>query len=272
MKIGWATPLHYASAAGRFSVGVAEALARCGVQVDLLRTERLAALEGGRLPSALAVRDIARMRDLSALQDWDLMVCTIGDNSALHHFAVDALHCRPGICIFHDRTIANLFPEWMTARGEAHRIAGMIDRLYGPPDPQPAAHRTMIEWLAPYALAAVVHERDDLPTLAECCAGPVRHIPPPHDPALADGPSETRGGSHASPGWRDEAASFDAYATAFLPLAHQALEVEPLIRLGRQLGQELSDLGARPDGPEALRIAQLAANLFHPGGKSCPQT
>jgi hypothetical protein len=50
MKIGWATPLHHASAAGRFSVGVAEALARRGMQVDLLRTECLAALDGGRWP------------------------------------------------------------------------------------------------------------------------------------------------------------------------------------------------------------------------------
>jgi hypothetical protein len=69
--------------------------------------------------------------------------------------------------------------------------------------------------------------------------------------------------------WARKVFSLDAYLDVLLPLMQEAFEAEPLMRLGLQLGQELSSLGAGPDGPEALRIAQIATDLFCPGGKQC---
>lgn len=434
MRIGWASPIHHASAIGRFSIGVAEALNKRGVEVDLLRTERVGVLGEPRLPSTLAVRELARMSDFGQLRDYDLLVYNIGDNAILHQYAVDALLQSPGLCIFHDLLILNLFNGWIVARGEEHRTAQVIDGLYGPAtyssfDCQPgrldeaAAKYPMLEWLAPRALAAVAHGRHYLSRLTACCAGPVRHIPLAYDlpenipsmrmrdrndilrlatighvnenklgaqiisalgrskrlrrscaytlagpisedmrqqlghlakrlgvslrmtgplsraelakeiehadallclrrpilegasasaieamlaarpaivldhgfycdlpddlvlkiPAefedrdlansliwLLDNPAEASQLGSRAACWARETFSFDAYADAFLPLAQQAIEAEPLMRLSLQLGRELSDLGARPDGPEAQRIAQLATNLFCPGGNPCP--
>jgi hypothetical protein len=434
VRIGWATPLHHASVVGRFSVGVAEALARCGVGIDLLRSERIRALQQPRLPTRLKVRELARMSDFGLLSGYDLLVYNIGDDVALHQHAVDALLRIPGLCIFHDRAILKLFTGWMAGRGEVERIAAIITSLYGSGVYTAAAGQSdelsqqslgapMLEWLAPCALAAVAHGFHALKRLEASCSGPVRCFPPAQDlpeavpplrnrspedklrltmigpmsdntlaaniisvigrssrlreacacrlaspvsdgtrrelgrltsrlgvsldmieplspPGLAeeiaeadavlclqlsaveagrapviqaivsgrptiiidqdfcqhlgaglvltlaadfedrgladhllwllDRPEEARDLGLRAAAWARETFSFDAYASAFLPLAEQACEAEPLMRLGLQLGQELSSLGAGPNGPEVPRIAQLATDLFCPGGKLCP--
>jgi hypothetical protein len=423
------TPLHRASVVGRFSIGVAEALAHRGTSVELLRSERISVLQEPRLPTRLKIRELARMSDYGPLSDYDLLVYNIGDDVALHQYAVDALLRIPGLCIFHDPAILNLFTGWMAGRREEDRIPAIMTSLYGPAvhsgvigqsdewgqqSPRPA----MLEWLAPCALAAIAHSPRALKSLEASCSGPVRCLPPAQDlprpippprrrrpgerlrltmsdnaraakviaaiggssrlretcacqfanpipdhtrheleqlasrlgvalamtdsiapsglaeeiagadvalcleqPALGsssapviqamlsarptitldqdfcqefgaglvlklppdwmerdledcltwllDRPEEARDLGRRAASWAREAFSFDAYARAFLRLAEKAGEAEPLMRLGVQLGQELSSLGAGPDGPEALRIAQLATDLFCPGGKLC---
>lgn len=191
MKLGWATPLHHASAIGRFSVGVAEALSKREIQIEFLRTERIDQLQESRLPTALKVCDLARMSDLSALLDYDLLVYNIGDNALLHQHAVDALLRFPGICIFHDFVIANLFRGWVAGRGEESRASVTFDRFDGHgaysrfaapgrSSRQPGEY-TMLEWLAPHALAAVAHGSHYRSQLEACCSGPVRHIPLAYD-------------------------------------------------------------------------------------------
>jgi hypothetical protein len=269
MKIGWATPLHHRSAVGRFSVGVAAALAGQGMRVDLLRTERLPVAAEPRLPSALKIRDVARMGDFSQLADYDLLVYNFGDDASLHERAVDGLMRRPGLCIFHDADFRDLFREWMAARDCPQAAPSSTDRLPGRAAPwrhltgsqasqNPSDTPLTLEWLAGHALAAVARERDVLHRLQGCCPGPVRHIPVPSRQA----------GTAPAPA---AASSFDAYAEALLPLMRVALEAEPLMRLSAQLGRELASLGASPDGPEALRIAQMATDLFCPGGRLVEQ-
>ena len=86
---------------------------------------------------------------------------------------------------------------------------------------------------------------------------------------LLDHPEDSRLLGQRAAAWAREAFSFRRYADAFLQLAEKAVEAEPLMRLGAQLGQELSALGAVPDDPAAIRIAQAATNLFCPGGVLC---
>jgi hypothetical protein len=263
MKIGWATPLHHRSAVGRFSVGVAAALAGQGMRVDLLRTERLPVAAEPRLPSALKIRDVARMGDFSQLADYDLLVYNFGDDASLHERAVDALMRRPGLCIFHDVDFRALFREWTAARDCPQAAPSPTDRLPcrdadsrhlngSEASRDPSNNPLTLESLAGHALAAVAHEGDVLRRLQRCGPGPVRHIPVPSRQA----------GTTTAPA---AASSFDAYAEALLPLMRVALEAEPLMRLSAQLGRELASLGASPDGPEALRIAQMATDLFSPG-------
>jgi glycosyltransferase involved in cell wall biosynthesis len=435
MKVGWATPLHHSSAIGRFSIGVAQALAERGVQIDLLRTERAKLLGEPRLPSELKIINLAGMSDYHTLSRYDLLVYNIGDNASFHQYAVDAAMAIPGICIFHDLLIFNLFHGWMVARGQADRIGTIVDEIYGMgtyTPPQAAECRLtnavtkypMLEWLAPYALAAVAHGRHYLVQLTESCAGPVRHIPLAYDlPAairpmrarregdllrlitighinenklcaeiirvlggsrrlaqhctyrlagpisekmrnslgllakglrvslemtgvlshaglvqeienadavlclrrpvlegasasaieamlsgrptvvldhgfyqelpddltlkvppdfemrdlerkmmwLLDHPEDSRLLGQRAAAWAREAFSFRHYADAFLQLAHKAVEAEPLMWLGRQLGQELLALGAVANDPAAVRIAQAATKLFSPGGVLCRQ-
>lgn len=243
MRIGWATPLHHRSMAGRFSIGVTGALANRGMRIDLLRTERRPMAQQPRLPTALKVRELARISDFTPLGDYDLLVYNIGNDASLHGHAVDALLRRPGLCIFHDLDLRNLFRDWASGPGRAQTIAG-------PLTPGATGHNpAMLEWLAPHALAAIAHQVDDLSRLTFCCPGPIRHLPFP-----SDKPAPT-----AAP---EAAFSFDAYAEALLPLMRAALAAEPLMDLSVQLARELSALEASPDGPEALRMAQMAIDLF----------
>jgi len=88
---------------------------------------------------------------------------------------------------------------------------------------------------------------------------------------LLDNPEASRILGERAALWAKDTFSFQRYADAFLTLAEKALEAAPLLRLGTQLGQELSALGAGPDDPAAVRIAQMATTLFCPGGHLCRQ-
>ena len=433
MKLGWATPLHQASAIGRVSIGVTQALSESGIEVDLLRTESADFLGDPHLSSELKIVNLAGMSDYRALRHYDLLVYNIGNNGGFHHHAVDAIMQYPGICIFHDLLIFGLFDHWMVKKGQKNSIQSVVDAIYGVGTyarrktndcrlTNIVTNYPMLEWLAPYALGAVAHGRHYLARLTESCAGPVRHIPLAYDlPAvighlrarhkgdrlrlvtighinenklcadiirvlgrsrhlaehctyrlagpiserersalgrlakrlgvslemtgalsqaalaqeienadallclrrpvlegasasaieamlsgrptvvldhgfyqelpddltlkippnfelrdlenkitwLLDHPEDSRLLGQRAAAWAREAFSFRRYADAFLQLAEKAVEAEPLMRLGAQLGQELSALGAVPDDPAAIRIAQAATNLFCPGGVLC---
>jgi glycosyltransferase involved in cell wall biosynthesis len=200
MKIGWATPLHHSSAIGRFSVGVTEELASRGVDIDLLRTDRADLLAEPRLPSSLKIVNLASMNSYGALRDYDLLVYNIGDSIRLHYHAVAAAMQVPGICIFHDAVIFSLFHDWIADSGLR---ALAINEIYGPgtyTPPKPgenllataAANYPMLEWLAPFALAAIAHGRHYMSRLEASCAGPVRHIPLAYDLPEAIAPPRVR--------------------------------------------------------------------------------
>lgn len=435
MKIGWATPLHHASAIGRVGVGVTNSLARRGHSIDLLRSERAELLGEACLATELPIVNLAGMGTYRALRDYDLLVYNIGDNAGYHQHAVEAAMAVPGICIFHDLMIFSLFEQWLSQRGERAQIAIIVDALYGAGSYEPpkagkfdlarvVARYPMLEWLAPYALGSVAHGRHYLDRLTQSCGGPVRHIPLAYDlphavppprirhrseplrlttighingnklaadiiralgqsprlrkhctyrlagpisktmqarlgdlarrlgvaleitgaiPNLAlaeeigradamvclrrpvlegasasaieamlsgrptlvldhgfyrdlpddltlklqpdfdmaalqdkiawllDNAEASRALGQRAAAWARETFSFDRYADAFLQLAPKAIESEPLMHLGTQLGQELAALGVHADDPAAARIAQTAMSLFCQGGELCPQ-
>ncbi|MGF1619240.1 MAG: glycosyltransferase family 4 protein [Rhodomicrobiaceae bacterium] len=201
MKIGWVTPIHHASAIGRSGIGIAEAIAKAGVEVDILRSERDRLLKEQRLPTRLNIHSLAAMRNYAALEAYDLLVYNIGDNADFHLHAVSALMQVPGVCIFHDLLILNLFTGWMAENNRTSGIPSAIDDIYGAGAYSPATPGAcyltravndfpMLEWLAPRALAAVAHGRHYLSRLRESCPGPVRHIPLAYDlPAEIPPPS-----------------------------------------------------------------------------------
>jgi glycosyltransferase involved in cell wall biosynthesis len=192
MKIGWVTPIHHASAIGRSGIGIAEAIAKTGVKVDILRSERDRLLKEPHLPTRLNICSLAAMRGYAALETYDLLVYNIGDNADFHLHAVSALMHVPGLCVFHDLLILNLFTCWMAENNRTHDIPSAIDDIYGAgtySSPTPGAccltraanDFPMLEWLAPRTLAAVAHGRHYLSRLRESCPGPVRHIPLAYD-------------------------------------------------------------------------------------------
>jgi hypothetical protein len=168
MKIGWVTPIHHASAIGRSGIGIAEALAKSGIEVDILRSERDRLLKEPQLSTHLNIVSLAAIRDYTALDQYDLLVYNIGDNADYHLHAVAALMQVPGVCIFHDLLLLNLFTGWMAENGQTDGIPAAIDEIYGAGSYSPPASGEcyltravnefpMLEWLAPHALAAVAH-------------------------------------------------------------------------------------------------------------------
>lgn len=201
MKIGWATPLHHSSAIGRFSIGVTAEIAKRGVEIDLLRTDRQELLAEPHLQSGLKILNLARIGQYDTLRSYDLLVYNFGDTIRLHYYAVAAAMQVPGICVFHDAVIFNLFNDWIS---NPRLLEPTINGIYGAGTytrPRPDENRLaraaacypMLEWLAPFALAAVAHGQHYMARLERSCAGPVRHIPLAYDLPENIAPPRARG-------------------------------------------------------------------------------
>lgn len=203
MRIAYYTPLALASAIGRASVPVAEALAAKGHSVHLVRSEFERRDEdlahGTRLP-VFWWNDIDPA--LLAVQ-YDIVLVNIGDHHGFHAGIFSALDHALCLGIFHDFYIYDLFRHWAVeqAGGDLSLHDAELRRIYGAdeadltslvrPDMQVAeiAERfPMTEWLAERCAGALVHSHFYRQRLEDSCAGPVaqadlpyasRNVPPP---------------------------------------------------------------------------------------------
>lgn len=79
---------------------------------------------------------------------------------------------------------------------------------------------------------------------------------------LLDNPAERRTIGERAAVWAAEQFSFTRYAQEIRTLIDRAVEAEPAIRLGVQLGKEMAAIGVKPDDPATDRISQVASGLF----------
>jgi glycosyltransferase involved in cell wall biosynthesis len=200
LRIGWASPLNQASAIGRVSVHVTDALVERGHQVRLIATEHASLRDEPRHPSKAPCIHWSEV-DLEQLsEDYDIVVVNIGDNFHYHAGIFPLLDNVGCLGIFHDFYLYNLFNGWIEDSSgsrtagwrRAHHLSA-ITEVYGSPLAQLAAQAEtgtlaletiaarlpMTEWLARRCAGGLAHAGFYLDRLAAACAGPLAVAPLP---------------------------------------------------------------------------------------------
>src|SRR5262249_41446087 len=200
MKIAWGTPYNTRSAIGRFSRLVAEALIRHDHQVTIVRSE---AQDLFNVSDVLPGTEVIRWDEVCyAPEFWsefDAMVYNVGDNYTFHAGVIELLQRYPGVVIFHDYFLLDLFCAWRQAKGGQELADRILDDIYGRGaslryhardglagwQEYTSEHFPMTEWIGRLAHGAVAHSSFYADRLRRCCGGPVLVTPLAYD-ALSD--------------------------------------------------------------------------------------
>ena len=192
MNIAWFTPYQQGSAIAKFSSLVVPALAARGHSITLFSSDKQPLIEHRRLPEGIELLHWSLFETSPELADaYDLIVYNIGDHLEYHFGVLKLIDRYPGVCIFHDFYLVDLFLGWCATEIEKPLGHCIVASIYGQeiaeefwartvqPDFQEwaASHVPMTEWVARKALAAVAHSAFYQQRLADASAGPVTVIP-----------------------------------------------------------------------------------------------
>jgi len=193
MRIAWAAPMNRRSAIGRMAVAVAEALARRGHEVEIIRAEAESELEGPTHPTTLAVRLPHQLDFRRPRAGYDLAVVHVGDFYPFHAAFFELVDKLPCLGVFHDFYLFNLFCGWLHAEelgpeaqeaevasvyGSAMVETGRRARAGEASLEEIAQNLPMTEWAARRCVGALAHSDYYLDRL-DACAGPIAmsHLP-----------------------------------------------------------------------------------------------
>jgi glycosyltransferase involved in cell wall biosynthesis len=192
MNIAWFTPYQQGSAIAKFSSLVVPALAARGHSITLFSSDKQPLIEHRRLPEGIELLHWSLFETSPEVADaYDLIVYNIGDHLEYHFGVLKLIDRYPGVCIFHDFYLVDLFLGWCATEIEKPLRHCIVASIYGQeiakefwartvqPDFQEwaASHVPMTEWVARKALAAVAHAAFYQQRLADASAGPVTVIP-----------------------------------------------------------------------------------------------
>ena len=192
MKIAWLlTPYSKNSAIAKFSSLVVEAFTHRDYFITLVSSDELPLAEYRLPPPTVQLLHWSNFRsDPDAASAYDLFVYNIGDHFPNHAGVLSLIDQYPGVCIFHDFYLVNLFLAWCAKACERPVVISLYrlstakswqrnsgDRGDADFQEWSASHTPMTGWVARKALAAVAHAPFYEPLLTDWCAGPVEVIP-----------------------------------------------------------------------------------------------
>jgi glycosyltransferase involved in cell wall biosynthesis len=194
LRIAWGSPLNQASAIGRVSVDVTNALIERGHEVRLIATEHADLADHPRHPAKADCTHWSQI-DLDRLaEDFDIVVVNVGDNFNYHAGIFHLLDHAGCLGIFHDFYLYNLFQGWLRnhepGRTDGWRQAKQVSEVaavYGQPLASLArraaagdlplatiaARMPMTEWVARRCSGALAHAQFYFDRLVVACPGPV---------------------------------------------------------------------------------------------------
>jgi glycosyltransferase involved in cell wall biosynthesis len=200
LKIAWGSPLNQASAIGRVSVDVTNALIERGHDVRLIATEHASLAGQPRHPAKAECIHWSEVHLDGLVEDFDIVVVNVGDHFNYHAGIFPLLDHAGCLGIFHDFYIYNLFQGWLEdqqpGRTEGWRRAKQISEVtavYGQPLAGLASQAEagilpletiatrmpMTEWAARRCSSALSHAHFYLDRLIAACPGPVAAGPLP---------------------------------------------------------------------------------------------
>ena len=194
MKLLIFTPALKASAIGRMTCLVSNALIAQGHEVVIVRAECNGLSD--RPSHDFRTRMISWIDDKQveeAAADCDVVVYQIGDNYDYHEGCVAWLPRLPGIVCLHDFFIGHMFYAWAQKnmdRADAilkHWYGDeMAKRFFGFANNQAFIEGTidkapLTEWIASQALGVITHSHWGMPRVVSSCLGAIRVVPLPYD-------------------------------------------------------------------------------------------
>jgi glycosyltransferase involved in cell wall biosynthesis len=199
VKLAWFMPLHPGSAIGRFGRLVTTELARRGHDLAVFPSDSVP--PANPAPFGVPLRDLDPRSAASLGEEFDAVLYNIGDHFPFHGGLFGAIDAAPGIGIFHDASIINLYVGWRRARGpDIADAEPAVSKYYGAEAARtlpsvlargaPAADLLppMTEWLAERVWGAVAHAGHYVGRLRRACPGPVATIPLAYRPAAPIAP------------------------------------------------------------------------------------
>jgi glycosyltransferase involved in cell wall biosynthesis/SAM-dependent methyltransferase len=196
MKIAWVTPYNSRAGIGHWSRMIAGELNDADHAVTIVRSESTELLnESGVLPGTEVIRwdQVCYVPDF--WDPFDAVVYNIGDNYPFHAGAIELIQRFPGVVIFHDYFLLNLFRKWCAASDNLALGDRMIDDLYGEGTARrlhaidggrdfweyATEHFPMTEWMARFGHGSVAHSSFYADRLKRCSGGPVAVIRPAYN-------------------------------------------------------------------------------------------
>jgi glycosyltransferase involved in cell wall biosynthesis len=203
MKIVMFTPALHASAIGRMSALVVQALQEQGHELTVARSESEHLLSE---PTHHFAASLVRWNDPAlpgTLSQADLIVYQVGDNYEFHRGCLEWMPNLPGIVCLHDYFLGHLFWAWAQGHpAEAQRAlrtwypADVADQYFRHSNSDDFIASTSVsapltEWIAAMALGVVSHSNWGADRLTAACPGPVRIMPLPYNAPMSVAPAES---------------------------------------------------------------------------------
>lgn len=201
-RIAWAGPWNARSAIAASSALVVDELTARGHEVVVFRTETGEWLDMPPRPAPGHVMPLGEAPLDVLARDYDAFIVNLGDHYGHHGAAIPCLLRLPGVVVFHDAYLANLFNGWIVAGGGDAVVGPVLPAVYGAaesadaasfllPLEEMAARRPMLEWFAALCAGAAAHAEHYAERIRSVCSGPVEVIPLAFEGTALPPPRET---------------------------------------------------------------------------------
>jgi glycosyltransferase involved in cell wall biosynthesis len=187
MRIAWFTPLRQKSAIGRFSVLVAEEIAKQAA-IDLWIADP--AIEQLHETHVRTIRYHGVPGAADMLEEYDFLVYNMGDQAANHGPIFEMSKQAPGIVILHDYVMHHFFAMYFDQRGRWDEYRRVMQRWHGVDlletrgepgwrvwETDEAFDFPLFQEAALRARGIVAHSQFVRDAVARSLAAPVTHIP-----------------------------------------------------------------------------------------------
>lgn len=188
------TPALKASAIGRSTSLITQALAKKGHAVVVVRSEDASLMQAETHDFGVELMPwTVSGRIADVVRDADVLVYQIGDNYAYHCGALEWLSRAPGVICLHDFFLGNLFLGWaQNHMAEAMKTLGawygdkVASAYFGHGSSEQFIEATkvmapMIEWICSMAYGVITHSGWGVQRVLDSCAGPVHVVPLAYD-------------------------------------------------------------------------------------------
>ena len=132
MKIAWCTPYGRRSAIGRFSSSVAKALTLRGHSLTLVSSELHQGTDYCPHPVEAELVHWTFFKQAPAqLDTHDVIVYNVGNHFDDHCGTLRLIDSLPGVCIFHEFYLVNLFLGWFASGVQKAIAHSVVSSIYG---------------------------------------------------------------------------------------------------------------------------------------------